>query len=261
MQKIDVIKNGQLWLLDQRSDSQAVWNRVQIAAQTAKTIEIRQHVGVPPTPGPVFDDAQRIIFFANYTEYAVENALKSNPTWEFAITADPAYNDDPEERTLRDKLIAGLRSQSRAPRPWCDCRPLGEGTPYKTALAMSENLHLPPPIGQAETVAEYKHAVANGAHIIIGNPSQLATEPSVLADAIAKASAHEISFIGEVLHPDAGYSALGIPIRSACYYVGLDGDVYQPTQRFLDVMPDGLDFTRCLYHAAALKDPDWALTR
>jgi hypothetical protein len=257
VQKVDVLQDGKLWLSGQKSNSDALWTRVRSRAQTAAKLEIRRHVDLPAPPPHVFLPSQRVIFFANYTDEAVAGALASNSSWTFAITADPAYNDDENERTLRDRLIDGLRHQGRPPRPWCDC----EGTPFAVAKRMAVDLSLPAPIGQCEKGIQYWDAIHGGAKIVIGEFAQLkASDPTALADAIAKSQSGEVQFIGEVLHPDATYSAQGVSITSACFYLGLDDSQYQPRSAF-DVMPPGLQVAAGGYHAAAYKAADWALTR
>lgn len=260
MQLIDVKSNGKTWMVGQRSDSDQVWNRIRARAQTALSVEVLRHNPVVPTPPPTspYLQSQRVVFMAEVTNEAIAGALASNMTWKFAVTADPGYWS-----TNVKRLIDGLKEQGRPPSPWCDCRPASgtpAGTPFPVAKNMQEAYGLSTPIGQAESVQEYLHAIRYGAKIIIGNPAQLATDSAILKDAIERCNEHELEFIGEVLHPDGGYSAQGIPISSGCFYNGLDGGVYQPTSAFEAVMP-GYMPTRCHYHGAMMRPADWALTR
>ena len=110
---------------------------------------------------------------------------------------------------------------------------------------------------QFETVGQYDALIIGSLLPLgIGNPSEL--NDARLADAIRRTNAGTIALIGEVLHPDPSYSARGIPISSACFYVDMDEAQggYRPLADFA-VMPAGMRATCSVYAGGALTDADW----
>lgn len=209
-------------------------------------------------PDPLREAAQRIVFFAEVDDDAITGFLSTPPDVKAAVTADWAYRS-----YMLDRLIAEAKEQERVIHPWCDCRlPDGDppGTPFSEAQRMQADYELAEPIGQAESVAEYKHAIFAGTRIVIGNPRQLKEEnPLILRDAIGRVNRGTLAFIGEVLEPNGNYSAEGIDIASMCFYTGLDEDRYQPLASFFAVMPAWSLETCCVYHGRACRPADWRL--
>lgn len=260
VQKVDLIVDGVVVNVDQRSNSPALIARVVSRMQTAKRIEVRRHAATPPPPLPNPHERRRlghVVFFAQVTEEAIAGMVSLPADWTAAVTADRAYRSP-----LLDRLIAELKSRDRTPRPWCDCRePDGEpkGTPYREALKMAADYGLGEPIGQAESSAELKHALDNGARDIVANPN--AWTPDERADVTAGILAGELAVTGEMLEPDPAYSARGVPIYSVTYFVGFDNDRYIPLSAFLAASSEAQRGTFCVYHGAALRSPDWPLLR
>jgi hypothetical protein len=260
VQRVDLIVDGKLRNVGQRSDLTAFERRVLAAIQVAGTVTVRRSTPAPvphPPPVPAIAAAHRVIFHAQVTARGMEGALSLDNTWTQAVTADKAYHTPELEH-----FIAACQDQHKIVRPWCDCRePDGDpkGTPFRDALAMRDTYHLSDPIGEAELVSEYDHATAAGAWLIIGNPSALT--PAQLADATVKASAGLLGFIGEMLRPDPSYSGHGIPIASVCIYVGPGGGVYQSIESFWPALTAAQRDTVCVYHADALEPADWTFLR
>lgn len=260
VQRVDLIVDGKVRNTRQRSDLPAFEARLLAAIQTAARVEVVRSAptpnGSPPSLG-LDALAQRVVFFANVTEEATDAWLLTPKRVRAAITADPSYQGPQVDDLVRRGKAAG-----RSISPWCDCREPGgdpPGTPFRAAVAMRQRYGLDEPIGQAESPAEYDHAIAAGARILVGNPSAL-TQTQV-DDAIARHARGELAFIGEVYRPDPRYSARGIPISSGLFGVALDGGLYQPVAEYLAVMPAGFDPTFGVYHAAGLRPADWhALT-
>lgn len=209
----------------------------------------------PPLPGMLELVARRIVVFANVTQDSASRFLELPPVWRGAVTADPNYQGG-----LVDALIAAAHDQGRLMHPWCDCRePDGDprGTPFRAAQAMAVRYAMAEPIGQAESDAEYRHAIAAGARLMFCNPSALS--PLVLADAIARARAGELAGIGEMYRPDPSYSGQGWPLASVLYGVALDDGAYCPAVVYTAASTPTQRATFCVYHAAGLRDADWRL--
>ncbi len=227
---------------DQR-DRQAAWRRA------------HPRIPVPAPPGILELAARRIVVFANVTQDAGDRFLGLPPIWRGAVTADPGY-----QGPMVDALIAAAHDRGRIMHPWCDCRqPDGDppGTPFPAAQELAAKYGLAEPIGQAESDAEYVHAVGHGARIVFGNPSNLSQDAR--DDAIERCRAGELAFIGEMYRPDPGYTAQGIPIASVLYGVALDEGSYCPVVVYAAASTPTQRATFCVYHGAGLQDGDWRL--
>lgn len=212
-------------------------------------------VPIPAPPGVLELVARRLVVFANVTQDAGNRFLALPPTWRGAITADPGYQGG-----MVEALVAASHDAGRVLHPWCDCRqPDGDpaGTPFPAAQELAKRYGLAEPIGQAESDAEYVHAIGHGARIVFGNPSALS--PDAQADAIARCHAGELAFIGEMYRPDPGYSGQGVPIASVLYGVALDSDAYCPVVIYAAASTPTQRATFSVYHAAGLRDADWQL--
>ncbi len=161
------------------------------------------------------------------------------------VPGGPYWADDATVRMLN---AAGVTVAS-----WSDC----SATPYSHALALAKRPGFAFAGGQAEDQPQYLQAINSGANHIVGNPNNLGTS---LSDAINRTAKGEIAFIGEVLHPDPGYSAQGVSISSGCMYVDMDEAQggYQPLASF-DVMPTGLKAGALIYTATRMSAADRTL--
>lgn len=52
MTRVDVFRNGAVWLVAQLVTNQAMWNRVEAAAAAGDTLKIQPHIAPPPPPPP-----------------------------------------------------------------------------------------------------------------------------------------------------------------------------------------------------------------
>jgi hypothetical protein len=258
VQRVDLSVDGVKRNTGQRSDNPAFIRRVITAMQAAKHVEIVRSSSPAPTPAPSSAlelAARNVVFVADVDDDVIAGYLSTPARWSLAVTADPAYRSDELV-----KLIHAAKGAGRVVRPWCDCRePDGDpaGTPFREAVAMARDYDLAEPFGECESVTEYDHAIAAGARLLIGNPNAL---DKVRRDAAtARIAAGALAMIGEELHPDAGYSAAGVPIASVCIYVGPGAGAYYPVADYLAVLTPGQRATFCVYHARAMWPPDWRL--
>lgn len=257
MQRVDLIVDGSVRNVRQRSDLPALQQRILAAIQTADRVEVvRSAPDHPPspTPHPLAELAQHLVFFAEVTMESIDAYLRTPSHWRAAVTADLAYHS-PE----LELLIAEAKRQGRPPSPWCDCRePDGSppGTPFRDAVTMQNHYGLAEPIGEAESSAEWRHAIDSGARLVVGNPSSL-TQLEI-GEATRLVTGGRLGFIGEVYRPDPLYSARGIPIAAGLFGVALDNGVHEPVAEYLSVMPVSFRAGFGVYHAAGLSPADWA---
>lgn len=148
---------------------------------------------------------------------------------------------------------AGVKTMS-----WAD----GSATPLSYAARLRSERGLDGACGQFETLAEYDALIAAGFAVGVGNPAELTSDQARLKDAIARSSDGRTAFIGEVMQPDPGYSAQGVAITSACFYV--DRDAAQggplPLSAYAG-MPVGLRQTCSLYGPHKLDAAGWEMWR
>lgn len=198
---------------------------------------------------------QRCVYFSNVTDHACERFAALGPGFTALLSADRNLAVPGGSYWVSDEQLAKLRSGGGVVASWCDC----DQTPYSFALALAEQRGLAFAGGQAETVAQYWNASSGRATHIIGNPAELAVDPYTLTDAIARANKGQLAFVGEVLHPDPTYSAQGIPIASACFYVEMDEahGGYQPLSSF--AVMGGLTGSCSIYTGGRMTDADWDL--
>lgn len=256
MQRVDLIVDGKTRNTSQPSSSPALLARVARAIGTAELVEVRRSSSSSPAPAPlpgVFAIARNVVFFAEVTPAALEEFLALPARWRGAVTADPAYASAELE-----ELVARAHKAGRPLHPWCDCRePDGDpkGTPFRAAIAMRDRYGLGEPIGECESSAEYDHAIAAGARVLIGNPTAL--DFTRRRDAAQRIAAGALAVIGEMYRPDPGYSAGGVDIASVCYGVAPGGGVHEPVSTYLAASTPAQRATFCVYHAAGLEPADW----
>lgn len=255
MQRVDLLVDGKLRNVGQRSSSPALLARITRAIGSAELVEVRRSSSTPapaPLPGLAML-ARNVVFFANVTGDAAGAFLALPARWRGAVTADEAYHSAELEA-----LIAGAHKQGRPLAPWCDCRePDGDppGTPFRAARAMQARYGLGEPIGECESSTEFDHALAAGARLLIGNPTAL--DAGRRAEAGRRIAAGTLAIIGEMYRPDAGYSAEGVDIASVCYGVALDDGAHTPVSAYLEASSPAERATFGVYHAAGLEPADW----
>lgn len=217
MQKVDLIVNGKLVNINQRSDNTALLNRIHTAIQTASDVTIRRtRVTVPnPQPKPNLPPARNVVFVAEQPL----SALKA-PSWCIpALTADPAYpltDDDVYQLRKRFPILAawGVQTQIGAQRM----------RDFQAAHGLDYI------IWQGETSAEYQTAIENGAGVIVGNSNAWTDDQRL--DAIKRISAGSLAFIFETYTNEGDpwpkdSSSGGVPPASFC--LGLYAAKSHPT--------------------------------
>lgn len=222
--------------------------------KAGKALEAEAHAAPPPNPGRL--SGNRCVYFSQVVDSAITRISELGAGYTALFSADlnlskpgsPYFVSDPQLHLLRDR---GVRIAS-----WCDC----EATPYSAALLMAEQRQLDFAGGQAETIGQYLRATQGGATHLIGEPSMLAQDADVLNDAIRRTRDGSLTFIGEVMHADPSYSAQGVNISSACFYVDRDQarGGYQPLSNFR-VMPASLRNGCSIYTGGRMSVSDWDL--
>lgn len=227
--------------------------------QRDRQADYRRHH--PPEPAPASGPSELelagrcIVWFANVTDAAADRFLELPSRWAGAVSADPG-----EAGPELNRLIGKAKDAGRVLHPWCDCRePDGDppGTPFTAALAMREAWELDEPIGEAESVAEYDHAIGHGARLIIGNLTAL--DAGRQGDVGRRVAAGELGFVQEALQPSALRYIGGMPIAGVCMYPAGDGGAYTPLEQFLAACPTEHRYTFSVWHAAGLRAEDWQL--
>lgn len=212
--------------------------------KTGKAAELVKHA--TPAP-PATGIGRRVVYFSNVTDFACARFAQLGPGYTARVTADP----NPAYR-ITDAQIAVLKSGGGRVESWCDCHT----TFPVTAKAMAVQRGLAGWSGEFESNGAWDVLVQNGATDAIGNPSVLS--PDRLVHAIEASRNGTMRLIGEVMNPDPAYSAQGVDISSACYYVDRDddqgGDL--PVLAYLP-MPAAQRATCSLYAAGVMSGADW----
>jgi hypothetical protein len=201
-----------------------------------------------PAPAPPANSGlgQRVVYFSNVTDYACQRFSELGPGYTARVTADP--NPD---YAITDAQIAKLKSKGGRVESWCDCHT----TFLPAAKAMAQSRGLDGYSGEYESNAAWDHLYENVVDAI-GNPNALSA--AHLNEAIQVSASGAMRLIGEVMNPDPGYSAQGVNISSACYYVDRDdaqgGDL--PLSAY-SVMPAGQRATCSVYAAGVMTPADW----
>lgn len=151
---------------------------------------------VPPPPNvPPFSLAPAqswLVIAQDWAEHAVAAGYFGR-----AFVADRAYQR-PTQAAVDDYKRAGVRV-----RAWCDSREGGDGTPPSAAYEMADQLKLNGVILQAERLDECRSALAafdregGDGHILMGNLSQMQTDPPLWADLTARINRGNVLWINE----------------------------------------------------------------
>src|SRR6185312_2439130 len=232
MQRIDVIVDGVLFLVNQRSNSDAVWTRIRSRAQTAAKVVVARHKAAPPPPPPPpphpppppsvdLSRVRNLLVFATVTDEGIREALTLPPKWKFLFSADPTYKPSAE-------VAAHVIAAGRDANAWCDC----SGTLPPAAKQMVFEYGLSDWYGQGETSAQFDVAVDAGAKAAIVNlsaltPSQLA----LVASASVLVVEENYRNVRPVVAPDWRNANAGIGGNcGAVYGSASEGAVYTPVR-------------------------------
>ncbi len=254
MKRFDTYRDGQLILKNQTMTPAVEARLVRMVA--AADHEVRIVNAVPPAPNPPQHPlGSRCVYFSNVTDEAITLLAALGKPYTALFSADLNQSGPGGDYYVTDGQLNRLRNQGVVVASWCDC----SATPYTAAQQMARERGLAYAGGQAEDPAQYQQAVGLGAKQIIGEPSVLKQDPDVLADAILRSNNGTLAFIGEVMHPDPTYSAQGVNITSACFYVDRDAKDggYIPLAAY-EVMPFPLRNGCSIYTGGRMTPDDWA---
>lgn len=196
---------------------------------------------------------QRCVYFSTVTDYAAAKFAELGPAYTALLSADLNESGLGGAYYATDEQVKTLGSRGGRVEAWCD----GDQTPIEHALEFARTRGLAGVSAQFESDEQYGLLVGSKVGLGIGNPSALTR---TLADAIARVDRGELVLIGEVMIPKPDYSARGINIASACFYVDRDEAQggYQPLERFA-VMPAGMRHTCSVYTGGRMSEADWRL--
>jgi hypothetical protein len=230
VQLVDLLVDGAVRNVRQRSDNPALLSRLNRAVQTAGRVEVRRAAATPPAPTPAGRlDAllHNVVFVAEVDDDAIAGYEATAAKWSLAVTADHAYRSP-----SYSKLIAKAKDLHRPVHPWCDCRePDGDppGTPFRDAVADGARARPRRADRRGGIVGRVRPRDRRRRPAVIGNPNALDQARRDLAT--SRIGAGTLAFTGEELDPNPNYSAAGVPIASVTIYVGPGGGVYQPCRR------------------------------
>lgn len=233
---------------------QAMWNAVHPAPNPAPTPTPPPE---PPTP-PGHPVGNRCLYFSTVDDDTVQWVASLGRRFGAGLytalfSADLNLAVPGKSYWITDAQVSLLTSSGITVASWSDC----SATPYSHAVTLAKRPGFAYAGGQAEDEAQYLQAIRGGANHIIGNPNNLGAS---LSDAINRTSRGEIAFIGEILHPDPGYSAQGVNVSSGAMYVDMDEEHggYQPLASF-EVMPAGWKPGASIYTPGVMRAADRAL--
>ncbi len=219
--------------------------------KAGRALEAEVHATPPPPNHPL---GNRCVYFSEVTELAITRLAALGAGYTALFSADLNLSGPGRKYYVTDDQIGRLKRAGVIVASWCDC----SATPYSAAKLMASERGLAYAGGQAENPGQYLRATQGGANHVIGEPSELRTNPDVLADAIRRSYDGSLAFIGEVMHPDPSYSAQGVNITSACFYV--DRDAAQGGYLPLDAyggMPKSLRDGCSVYTGGKMDGHDW----
>jgi hypothetical protein len=199
-----------------------------------------------PPRTPAVLHGSRCVYFSNVTDYACRRFAELGGAYTALFTADP----NPAYR-LTDDQLSLARAGGGTVAAWADCA----DTTFQEAQTMAERRRLAFAGGQAESDAQYLRCTQAGGVHLVGNPANL---HGALGEAQQRSFDGTLAFIGEVLHPDPSYSAQGVNISSACFYV--DRDVaqggYIPLSAYAG-MPRAMREGCSVFAAGRMQAEDW----
>jgi hypothetical protein len=234
---------------NQDSANIALKTRVLNAMQSAKHISIDRHVPTPPPPQ--HPPGARCVYFSEVADHAIDRMAALGVGYTALFSADLNLSGPGGKFYVTDQQLGVLKRAGVIVASWCDC----SATPYTAAQRMKQERGLVYAGGQAESEDQYVQATSLGATQIIGNPGDLGNS---LRDAIDRSYDGTLAFIGEVMRPDPSYSAQGVNITSACFYIDRDAAQggYLPLDAYAG-MPASLRAGCSIYTGGRMQDHDW----
>jgi hypothetical protein len=220
---------------------------------------LEAQVRPPKPPAPVPSSlGQRCVYMSSVTEEAIDAFLRmcaGTPHGWYTIIFSADLNESKPGKAyyVTDGQIAWCKKVALVG-SWCD----SSETPTAHAVLMAHTRGLDFASGQCENGAQFDDAIRMDVPLLIGNPSELADEGK-LDDAIREQKAGR-AFIGEVLSPDPTYSAQGLDIASACYYIDRDANRggYCPLSAYAG-HPAGQRRSCSVYTGGRMLPADWEL--
>lgn len=179
-------------------------------------LALEQEAKEPPPLPAMHPPGARCVYFSEVTDDAIVQMGTMGAGYTALFSADLNLSVEDKPYHVSDVQLDHLRERGVVVASWCDCAE----TPYSAAWTMAKERHLAFAGGQAENNDQYLRATLGGATHLIGNPANLTGD--VLQDAIRRSYAGTLAFIGEVIQPDSTYSAQGVNITSACFYIDRD---------------------------------------
>lgn len=177
-----------------------------------------QHPHEPPPARVPAAFGSRCVYFSTVDQDSINRMAELGPGYTALFSADLNLSQPGRDYYVTGEQLQQLRAAGVTVASWCDC----SETPYSYALQMKLERGLMFAGGQAESPEQYRQATRGGCHHIVGEPSNLKADQEVFEDAIRRSNDGTLAFIGEVMHPDPTYSAQGVNITSACFYVDRD---------------------------------------
>lgn len=214
-----------------------------------------EHEVQAPIPLPTHPPGNRCVYFSEVSDHACQRFSELGPGYTALFSADLNLSKPGGKYFVSDAQINQCRRFGGIVGSWCD----SSATPYSAAVQMARERNLSFAGGQAEDIAQYLQSVQGGATHVIGEPSNLKQDADVLKDAIRRSYDGSLAFIGEVMRPDPSYSAQGVNITSACFYIDRDAAQggYIPLSAY-SVMPKSLRDGCSIYTGGKMSDEDWA---
>lgn len=170
-QLLDLIVDGKLLNVAQRSDNAALWARAHYQAQTAERVELVRHSSAPgPTMG-LDRLAQNVLFTAWEPLVSVGKLLKTSSKARPSFSADLHVNSDRTPGEQLEEIIRAAdlwRSARRGPFSVWGNQVEITG---QAIVDVGEHVQADYLIFQAENSAELESAKGWRARIIVGNPN------------------------------------------------------------------------------------------
>lgn len=251
MKRFDTYRDGQLILKNQTMTPAVEARLVRMVAAADHEVRIVNAVPPPVPNPPQHPPGARCVYFSNVTQPSISRLCQLGRGYTALFSADLNESVPGGAYYVSGTQIAMLKDAGVIVGSWCDC----SATPYTAAQRMADQRNLAFAGGQAEDEGQYLEAIGGGARHIIGNPANLGNS---LRDAIALSNKGAIAFIGEVMAPDPSYSAQGVNITSACFYIDRDANVggYIPLAAY-ENMPAGLRAGCSIYTGGRMTSDDW----
>lgn len=254
MKRFDAYRDGQLILKDQTMTPPVAARIDRMVAAAAREVRIVKAGATDPPHQPSRPPGARCVYFSTVTDLAVTRLCELGAGYTALFSADLNESGPGGDYYVADTQLTMLKAAGVICASWCDC----SATPYGTAKLMAATRGLAFAGGQGEDPDQYLQATEGGATHVIGEPSVLKQNEDVFKNAVARSWNGSLAFIGEVMRPDPTYSAQGVNITSACFYVDRDAKEggYIPLAAY-SVMPPSLRNGCSIYTGGKMTSEDW----